>query len=357
MNKKTYLDLDTGRVAPQQSRRPEPAANVTSNSRRPSRIKAMAALAVLAALGVGAWKLGGASGGDMAGGSSDLSGYPKELRPVVEYLRPSQAEARVWFDSVASSAYVREKWGKLASATQFEYLPNEDTMNAYAYFEGGDSSRPAIRLLGGWVRMSRLVGALALVQASAVEQGTEKDIQRYLRRVAETAAKTGGLSESQVIDLLNEFEVGTSVFQDVASVSNAKAFAEGICKATLAHEIGHIAGGHSLGADPNATISQNEERQADLFAASVAASVANGQQMLIGQILTWYTLALGEEIDSKAEIFRSHPYSADRLRAAVESNKALAASIGITTDDIAQLVAQTALSSKPAGDSAKAAIE
>lgn len=289
-----------------------------------------------------------------AGGLSDV---PDEIRPVLEYLRPSPAEVRLWLDSVLASSYVREKWSGIARNLSLAYGPELDQVNAFAFYDQENGNCPSIALCGGWVRLSRLVGALALVQSSAEAQGVEKDIKAYLQRVSGVVAETGSLSETAVIDLLDEFDVGIGVFQDVGAVSAAKGFADGVCKATLAHEFGHLAAGHPRGADLNQTVSQNEERQADLFASSVAASVANGQQMLGGQILTWYTLALAETINPTNEVFRSHPYSVDRLRAAVDANKALAASMGITPADVESLVAEAASGPSVSGDEPEDAVQ
>jgi len=277
----------------------------------------------------------------------DLSKVPPEMRPVVEFLHPSPAEAALWFETIRTSAYVQQKWASLAESVSFDFLPGDDTVNAFAGPADGGLRKARVVLCGGMVRMARLIGALSLVQAAAEEQGDEKDLDDYLKRISETVAETGGLSSDQVVDLLNEFEVGTAVFENTAAVTEAKAMADGICKAVLAHEMGHVAGGHFRGADPNRTISKNEEAQADLFASSVAASIANGGQMLAGQILQWYVLALGETQHPGDERFRSHPYSADRLRAAVFANKELAVSLGIDPDEIDDLVREVKSAVEP----------
>ncbi len=302
---------------------PRASAPPRKNSHR-GLVAAIVVLAVVVAALVVRTKLSSASGG-----APGLSKYPPELQPVVEYLRPSAAEVDVWFQAVRACSYVQEKWAKMANSVTFSYDPGDDSMNAFAYYGGGDATKPGVLLCGGFVRASRLIGAIALAKAADEGDGHGSDLGTCLRRISETIAKTGGLSEAQVVEFLDEFGIGLEVFHDVATVSNAKGFSEGMCKAALAHELGHLAGGHPRGGVPNMTVSQNEERQADLFASSVAATVANGQQMLVGQIIMWYTLALGEETNPTAEIFRSHPYSAERLRAAVEANKALAASMGI----------------------------
>jgi len=351
------LDLDRASSARNAAPDPSVSANRAGRSpRRPRRSgvsagRVVAFLVLLAAVAAGAWfalrpgkapdaskSASGQAGEVLPGGG--LSDVPAEYRPIVEYLRPSEAEVKLWMDSVLASSYVHEKWEELAGGVSLVYDPRDNTVNAFAFYDQEQAGRPSIALCGGEVRLSRLVGALALVRSSAEAQGVEKDIKTYLQRVSVVVAGMGELSEQTVIDLLNEFEVGTAVFQDVGAVSAAKGVADGICKAALAHEFGHLAGGHPRGADLNRTVSQNEERQADLFASSVAASVSNGQQMLGGQILSWYTLALAETINPTNELFRSHPYSADRLRAAVEANKSLAASLGITVADVDRLVAE-----------------
>jgi hypothetical protein len=272
------------------------------------------------------------------------------MRPVVEFLHPSPAEARLWFETIRTSTYVQQKWADLADSVAFAYRPDDDAVNAFAGFADGNPAKPRIVLCGGMVRAARLIGAVSLVRASAADQGTEKDIGFYLKRISETVSESGGLSSGRVVDLLNEFEVGTGVFENVAAVSEAKATADGICKAVLGHEMGHLACGHSLGADPNRTVSKNEEAQADLFAGSVAASIANGRQMLEGQILQWYVLALGETRSPGAERLRTHPWSADRLRAAVFANKDLAASLGIDPDEVDVLVREAKSAAEPRTD-------
>ena len=338
------LDLDRASAA--RNAAPDPSGSANRLGRPPRRARrsgvsmgrVVACLVLLAVVAAGAWfALRPQPENRVPDESSwiDLSEVPQAMRPVVEFLHPSPAEAALWFESIRTSTYVQQKWASLAKAVSFEYRPEDDTVNAFA---GGGSGSPRIVLFGGMVRVARLIGALSLVQASAEEQETEKDLEFYLKRISETVSETGGLSSDQVVDLLNEFEVGTAVFENTGAVSEAKAIADGICKAVLGHEMGHIAGGHSLGADPNRTVSKNEEAQADLFASNVASSIANGGQMLAGQILQWYVFALGETQSSRDERFRTHPYSVDRLRAAVLANKELAASLGIDADDIDDLV-------------------
>lgn len=309
-------------------------------------------LILLAAVAAGLLWIGhgvGRSGGKKPVGAAgksepwiDLSQVDEGMRPVVEYLHPSPDEASLWFEAIRSSTYVRQKWASLADAVAFQYAPGDNTVNAGACFLGKNPNRPAILMCGGIVRLARLIGAVALVEASAEAQGVEKDPKAYLKRVSEAGFNDEGLSDDQVVNLLNEFEVGVAVFQNTAAVSAAKTMANGICKAVLAHEMGHLVGGHPLGADPNKTVSKNEEAQADLFAGSVAASVENGQQMRLGQILQWYVFALGEVQNPKNEMFRTHPYSADRLRAAVQANKTLAASMGITPEVVDKLTSEAA---------------
>lgn len=342
---KAELNLDN---APSATHRPS-APTVRPPARRRSPVPVVLAVAALAALAVAGLRLlpSHGDGGRRSAPSEwiDLSNVTEEMRPVVDYLSPSPDEAALWFHSIRTSTYVRQKWAALADAVQFVYAPSDDEINAFACFKDRDPEKPMMVLQGGLVRLSRLLGAASLLRASAEAQGVEKNPAEYVLRILQETGGGASLSQSNVVALLNEFDVGTAVFQDVAAVSEAKSLANGICKAVLGHEMGHLAGGHPLGADPNMTVSKNEESQADLFASSLAASMENGPYMLKGQIAFWHFLALGEKQNPTNELFRTHPYSAERLCAAVRANKALAASIGITpeiADNIAASAAQIA---------------
>lgn len=333
------LDLDRASSA----RRP-PAAAPPPGKRRGCWLSMLCALAavVLVAVVVMALFSFRRDAADSAAEWLDLSRYPKEMRPVVEYLSPSPAEAELWFNSIRTSTYVRQKWPKLADGVHFTYQHENDEINAFAGFANHDPQRPTMVLQGGLVRLSRLLGAVSLLQASARAQGIEKDIGTYFVRILQETDAGAVLSMDKVIDLLNEFEISTSAFEDVAAVSEAKSLANGTCKAVLGHEMGHLAGGHGLGADPNRTVSKNEESQADLFASSLAASMENGPYMLKGQIAFWFFLAMGEKQNPESELFRTHPYSAERLSAAVRANKILAASMGISLEDVEGLASAAA---------------
>ena len=99
--------------------------------------------------------------------------------------------------------------------------------------------------------------------------------------------------------------------------------------ATIAHECGHIALGHTL--DPGYSvigngISRDQERQADSFMSSVIATSPFAKQILLGRILSMYVLSQSKPYDGTG----THPGHKERLENLVRAHPDLAASIGIT---------------------------
>jgi hypothetical protein len=101
----------------------------------------------------------------------------------------------------------------------------------------------------------------------------------------------------------------------------------------VAHELGHICLGHTLGVKQNYEISRNQEREADSFAASVTASSPFSDYIVSGGIFWWVIMTWAAE-SAGLQAETSHPHARERLMDYIRANKAQAEEIGITQETI-----------------------
>lgn len=127
-------------------------------------------------------------------------------------------------------------------------------------------------------------------------------------------------------DFVNRFADEFSVECDGRREEVTRIYAMAILVALIGHELGHASLNHD-DCDMN-SISRNDERQADLFASSIAQSLGNGYAGAVGGAILMLSFKwMGGRFSryvSKEELkdpskYRTHPVDIDRVRAFIES--------------------------------------
>jgi len=118
----------------------------------------------------------------------------------------------------------------------------------------------------------------------------------------------------------------------------ARSYGAAMVITVIAHELGHIALGHTLATgEATEEISRNQEREADSFAASVATASPFSDYTVAGgifwwMILTWVAAASGNPRAT------THPHARERLMDFIRANQAQAEALGITADNIPEFL-------------------
>lgn len=260
------------------------------------------------------------------------AGIPLE-QAFWEYATPDKAELVQLFEFTRNSSHVRENmlYAQILDATQFEYTPENDKLNASASMVpagAGEGRRPIVEFLGGAARFGR-VAALAV---AAMDNGDREAGIRFLALIRQYGLEKIDMPwvvrmvEGAGLAPVVEDEQGNARMDDQA-LAKAKSASAGMFLGILAHEAGHLALGHlhGRGAAENNDISRNQEREADSFASSIIASSPFGEYILAGTLFWHYALAQLEE-GGRAT---THPLSKERFANFVRANPDLAAEFGL----------------------------
>lgn len=227
-----------------------------------------------------------------------------------------------------------------AGQTTLHFQPESDEVNAFATDQPLGSPElkpPLIVILGGMANATRLA-ALALgvckQQVGPEAQATlVKTIQGLGRHIVQN---NGAFSLESSQEVFAELPLKNQL-QDPEAARKARSFAAAMNMAVIAHELGHIALGHTLGVHQNLEISRNQEREADSFASSVASASPFSDYIIEGGIfwwviLTWVEAALGSNQET------THPYSRERLLDYIRANREQAASLGLDEQSIQEFL-------------------
>jgi hypothetical protein len=190
-----------------------------------------------------------------------------------------------------------------------------------------DAKPPLICIQGGLTRVSRLVAAaLAANFEYATENSREKLVEAVQRIGRQVVEGQGTLPMESAEDISDTIES--------CSDSKRKSYNAAMNMTVIAHELGHIALGHTLGdGRVNFEISRNQEREADSFAASVASSSPFGDYIVAGGIFFWVIMTW---IDAASGNFSqtTHPHARERLMDYIRANADQAEAIGFDADSI-----------------------
>lgn len=241
---------------------------------------------------------------------------------IADYLMPSREEVWQWWESVRNSMHVRmnEMYSNFAAGTEFFYVHDEDTINAFAA-QGDDEKQPfEIVFFGGAMRFSR-IASLAVAVDMCGRPGTAS-------RFARSIDMDGRLSARSALKVISECGLD-EMFSLPGIKAKAQAISSGMIVGILAHEMGHICLGHIHGPsyyESNLEIARNHEREADSFASSITAACPFGEYVYEGTLFWHYVLAIQEGNESVAS---THPLSRERLENIIRANSSKASMLGI----------------------------
>ena len=260
-----------------------------------------------------------ARNGAPAGASADLESTDLDIQQIASFV--------FFSPHVQNNPLYRMR----AGATTLLYFPDNPTVNAFATdhpIEGAPHGPPSIVFFGGLAHTNRLVAiGLSIDKASAEAKGRGL-FRELIKKVGERiVAKQGrfGLDDSHLV--YERMELG-SRFSGSEMVCNARSYIAAMNFAVIAHELGHICLGHTLGSQCNAEISRNQEREADSFASSVASAGPFSNYIVAGGIFWWVILTWVESISGNTDE-TSHPHARERLMDYIRSNRGQALSLGI----------------------------
>jgi hypothetical protein len=258
---------------------------------------------------------------------------PYVQKAINSYLAPPTESQELLLASILKSEHVRQKFSDVAADVRFEYLLQNDLVNADSSIgRDGETQFGRIRLYGGLVRMARLMGAVLCFGEPARSQD-EKVLLSFLRDLGATFRKSGNkCSLSAMRDLMNRHGVDPKGFTSLIKRTAAEKVANAIVESVLAHEFGHLAKGHLKGGDANHQLSQIEEQEVDLFASTIAASVPEGAEVFAGQVLSMIVFSFID--DGSGERLRSHPVPRERVINAIRANPEYATAAGLTEEGV-----------------------
>lgn len=288
----------------------------------------------------------GQGGGNPAKGAVSLAD-PIVQQAIRAYVAPSPESQELLLINIEKSEHVRQKFADVAATTRFEYHLDNDIVNADSSIgrdaDGTEFGR--IRLYGGLVRMARVMGAV-IAFGEPGRAGDENVTLAFLSDFGATIRDAGNKCSPEAMrGLFERHKVDPEGFTSLVPLRNAERFSNAIVESVLAHEFGHLAKGHLKGGDANHVVTQLEEKEADLFAATIAASIPEGQEVFAGQILSMLVFSFID--DGTGEQLRTHPVPKERVINAIRDNPEYAAAAGLTVEGILKFY--KALESKKGG--------
>jgi len=246
----------------------------------------------------------------------------KSRGEVERYLTPAPEEVWQWWEAVRGSMHVRmnEQYYSYAAATDFMYVHDDDTINAFAGRNDNKEKPFRIVFFGGAMRFSRLA-SLAVAVDMCGRPGTAA-------RFARSVDMGGQMSPARALAVMSECGLD-EMFTLPGVKAKAQAVSSGMIIGILAHEMGHVCLGHVVGPsyyDSNQEIGRNHEREADSFASSITAANPFGEYVYEGMLFWHYVLAQQEGNEAVAS---THPLERERLENLIRANASKASGLGI----------------------------
>jgi len=229
-----------------------------------------------------------------------------------------------------------------AEQTSFVYLHEEPVFNAFAtdhQISEIGASPPMIILFGGIVHAIRIASlGLGSRKLNDNDQSRKKLIEIIRWVGAKIFENRGQFDESDFHEALDQF--GFS-FENTELTRKARSYSAAICMGIIAHELGHIALGHTLKttSDQNYEILRNQEREADSFSSSIASASPFSDYIVEGGIFWWALMAWTNNLNIfPFEGESTHPNSRERLMDYIRANKDQASAVGIDEETILECI-------------------
>ena len=239
---------------------------------------------------------------------------------------------------VLNSPHVqRNEFYQMRAAETTLIVGEDEEVNAFATdgaLELDDDSLepPFIVYLAGAANATRLA-SYAMALETGGGEGHGASLLPVIRALGESVVDNDGeLGAGQLERIARETGLNDAI-QDPHVQRRANSFAAAMNLGVIAHELGHLALGHTLGEDLSYEVSRNQEREADSFASSVVTTSPFGDYLVAGSIVWWTILVWVGNAANQTEV-TTHPMSAERLQNFIRDNETQAADLGFTADSI-----------------------
>ena len=248
-------------------------------------------------------------------------------------LLPEEVQVRQSASFVLSSPHVQSnpQYSSRVKALGFHYLADVPVVNAFATDErieipdGPTIDPPAVVFMEGLAMVIRAAAAALAAHVRfhggriACPAGWSLD--RPLRMIGRSILKQDGR-----FDVASSLEIFAETMEPVLEtgderfVSLARNYSAAMEMFVVAHEVGHIAYGHTLGEQANFEVSRNQERDADSFAASVLSSSPFREHLFLGQVFVTIIFAWLDKTGGRKQA-TSHPLGRERFFNALRSHE------------------------------------
>lgn len=193
-------------------------------------------------------------------------------------------------------------YANVAKSATFDVDMGSDEINAFA---GREGSQLGIWVMGGLVHWMTAAAVVATELVNGTSVGRCRKMLSWMCRYRET------VNASFVSRMCRKFGISTEGYftQKLDSMLTL------MFSAIVAHELGHLCLGHVERMDGGVDMfgaDRNDERQADLFAASVLQSFGSGRNGAVAAVMTFASLSY-----SRGDIYDgefTHPGDRERIQ-------------------------------------------
>lgn len=258
------------------------------------------------------------------------------IQQLFESLEPLASEISQAKDLVFNSPHIQNNplYKKRAEDTSFAYVGetmhdptsgealDESIMNAFATDSPdlpGGVNPPAIFLFAGLARaisLASLAVSLTCVRRNVPWETRRVPLLNTFKFLGRAIIDNGGVLPMETCRWVFQEAMGDEVqglAQDMDALAGfTRSFRWSMYMAVTAHELGHIAYGHTLGDRASYQVSRGQEFDADSFASQVLATSPYSEYHFLGQVITTVLFAW---IDAAAKIKHpsTHPLGKDRF--------------------------------------------
>lgn len=247
----------------------------------------------------------------------------------VAYFVPAETELTQIFAYVLNAPHVtaNRQYAQTASGTRLVIALEDPMINAYAT-HGQSGLKPEIHILGGAVSFARLCGALR----ASTDGNSLRSLGSVWPSIGKAiAANKGNMPPEAARQLVHDITDGR-FWTNERAMRDGIASSAGMLAGIFAHELGHLALGHTLASPGNLEVSRNQEREADSFASSVISTSVFCAPLVEGIIL--WELAWAWCESGAAGTATTHPLSRERLHDFIRANEKQAEGLGITIESL-----------------------
>lgn len=275
---------------------------------------------------------------NLAAATAEHTGPPLPTRSQAHdgwanLLAPNPDEAAEAANLVLHSAFIQQNALYRARAQKVRLWAafGEPSVNAFATDRtiedatGAKLEGPLVVLLGGMAAALNLVAAAATVaireRSESLLRFTCHDLGRTIR---DHDCRLEPKEAVQIFERNLRFRAESQLQQDAAEFAGmAQALRLSMLMHVFAHELGHLALGHTLGEAPNSDVKRNQEREADSFASSALSSCPHPQFHFLGEVLSkaifvWLHRGMTQSAQD------THPHARERFHNTFAANSTAA---------------------------------